>query len=383
MAFANDYQDEVVAETINVLRVSASSQKKVQTFLTEMELALVADLRNSMELSPFTQTRLKAQMGMVKDTIKKFYDKAENHVSGEMIDLAKHEAAWTRSTVDDLLNVTLLSVSVTPEQLESMVSGIIVHGAPQKDWWKKQRADTRQRYQTTLAQGIFRGETNDQLVQRVRGSRNLGFSNGIMAATRREAMTLVRTSAIQVANNARLMTFDKNKDVVKGIQWVAVLDHRTTHICKSLDGLQWDNKRNPIGHNKIFPGPTAHWNCRSTQVAVTKSWAELSKEKITLNGKKQEIETVMRRKLQRKGITGEAADSVINKTRSSLDGQVSQKMNFEEWLRKKDSADPAFVDDLLGKGRVKLWRSKKITAQDLTDQTLRPLTVKELQEKFN
>jgi SPP1 gp7 family putative phage head morphogenesis protein len=381
MAFAEDYHDKIVARTINILRVSEGSRKKVEKFLNQMEKSLVADIRTAGDKSAFTQTRLNAQLGQVQKTIDRYYGRAEKSVMADLVDLGKQEYVWAGETINGLINVPLMTTAVTAGQIQTLVSKTITQGAVQSEWWNRQRKDIRRRYETTMREGIFRGETNEDLVRRVRGTRSRGYSDGIMSVTRREAMTLVRTSAITVANQSRELMYKSNQDVVKGIQWVSTLDHRTTNICRSLDGLQWDMKKNPIGHDKIYPGPTAHWACRSTQISILKSWDELAKGKIDIKGKKVQIERSMRARLRAKGLKESEIDSILNKTRASMDGQVASDMNFEDWLRKKDKGDPKFVDVLLGRGRVKLWRDGKITAYDLTDQRLRPLTVAELKAK--
>ena len=57
---------------------------------------------------------------------------------------------------------------------------------------------------------------------------------------------------------------------------MAVIDDATTPECLELDGKQWLLPQDtedydayiPIGHDIPFPGPVAHWNCRSTIVPV-------------------------------------------------------------------------------------------------------------------
>ena len=99
-------------------------------------------------------------------------------------------------------------------------------------------------------------------------------TTGIMAQSAAQAVTLVRTSIANAANAARLASFAEEGAIA--VEWVSVIDDATTDICLGLDGLQWlmpDDPFDfenyiPIGHDIPFPGPIAHWNCRSAQIPV-------------------------------------------------------------------------------------------------------------------
>lgn len=185
------------------------------------------------------------------------------------------------------------------------------------------------------------------------GTKTNQYKDGFMYGKRRGAEALVRTSVQVVANEARLQTYENNDDIVKGIEWVSTLDARTSSTCRALDGLMWDNERKPIGHSKKFVGVTAHWNCRSTQVPVLKSWKELGAKK-----KFKEI---------------------TESTRASMDGQVSAKKNYEKWLKSKSES---FQKEVLGKGKWELWQKGELGFTDMVDQTGNPLTLDQLKSEL-
>ncbi len=54
--------------------------------------------------------------------------------------------------------------------------------------------------------------------------------------------------------------YQANADVVKAVEWVSVLDSRTTLLCASRDGMIM-----PVGSG---PRPPAHYGCRSTMAPV-------------------------------------------------------------------------------------------------------------------
>ena len=68
-------------------------------------------------------------------------------------------------------------------------------------------------------------------------------------------------------------------------------------------------------------------------------------------------------------------------TRASMDGQVAADMTYEQWLKKKDAAEPGFAKSVLGPGRYNLWKNGKLTLRDLVDQRGRELTLEQLDAK--
>lgn len=156
------------------------------------------------------------------------------------------------------------------------------------------------------------------------------------------------------ANSARLNTFRKNSDVVAGVEQISTLDCHTTLICMAYSGATWDLDGNPIrGTTLPFNGgPPRHFNCRSVLVPVTKTFREL----------------------------GLNIDEPKSSTRASDEGQVSNKISFDDFLKRKGDA---YADEMLGKGRADLWRSGKIRCRDLLNDNGNILSLQELQAKFD
>jgi hypothetical protein len=181
-----------------------------------------------------------------------------------------------------------------------------------------------------------------------------------------QAEALVRTSVMAVANQTHLDVYNANLDVISQIQWLSTLDLRTTTICQGLDSKTWDAKTYaPIGHSLPFPGPTAHWNCRSTQIPVTKSWEELATQNKAM---------------------AKQMDAIPDSTRASMDGQVAQKMTYEEFLQKLPEKQQM---EVLG-SKYDLWAKTKdlavsdparITLADMLDQKGNPLNLTEFADK--
>lgn len=190
-----------------------------------------------------------------------------------------------------------------------------------------------------LRRGIVEGETVDQVIRRLRGTKANNYSDGLLSITRAGAERIVRTGIMHTMNTAREELYRQNADLLKGVQYVATLDTGTCIVCGELDGKVY-----PL--QEARPHPPMHPNCRCIYVPVTKSWEELG-SKI----KAGEVEGA----------------------RASMDGQVPGKVSYEKWLRDQ----PAHIQDgALGPGRAALFRQGKPLA-DMVDRG-RPLTLKEL-----
>lgn len=61
----------------------------------------------------------------------------------------------------------------------------------------------------------------------------------------------------------------------------------------------------------------------------------------------------------------------------SMDGVVSDSLNYEAWLRSKPTT---VQQEILGKSKWELWHLGKITFSDLVDESGRPMTLAELKE---
>lgn len=86
--------------------------------------------------------------------------------------------------------------------------------------------------------------------------------------TERWLETVIRTKATEMFNRARKSYWDNDelaKQIVEAYQFSAVLDDRTSEVCRFLDGKVFDK-----GEFITRATPPLHFNCRSILVPVTK-----------------------------------------------------------------------------------------------------------------
>jgi len=391
--------DRLIERGIYLERYKSGLNRKILAELETLEDSLTRELAVSFSKGvPNMSRRIQRLENLLADTrsiIKAAYRGNAEIAGTELLRLAQNEQTYVVGAMNEAMGIDLagsnvvlnpLIVGATSRQiaggiydrtlnydeLKALTDGTLIQGAKSAEWWARQSEDLTRRFSDQMRAGVLRGETLDQLVARVRGTQAKLYTDGIMQGTRRSTEALVRTSVQAVANSTRTATFEANTDLISAIQWLATLDSRTTLICIGLSGKCWEpGTFKPIGHNKAYPGSTAHFSCRSTQVSVLKSYKDLSaavgSDKLDAEFKKQ---------LGKQGFSPEEIAKIQRNTRASMDGQVPGDITFDKWLGGKA---PAFQDELLGKGRGKLFRDGKITLTDLIDQSGRPLTIEELE----
>ena len=241
---------------------------------------------------------------------------------------------------DKFLNITLNNID--PAQMRAAVSDTLIEGGTVSHWWRSQRDSFVTGVMRQVREGVRNGTSNAEI------ARNL--EAGTFARHRSQANALAATATNAVSNRARIDTFNENDDVIKGYQQISTLDNKTSDVCIAYSNMAWTLNGEPLTPETTLPfngGPPRHFNCRSTLVPVLKSFAELGLPDLTLP----------------------------EGTRASLDGQVPGDITFAQFLRSKPDS---FADRMLGKQRAELWRSGKITLNQLVDMRGNPLTVEEL-----
>lgn len=150
-----------------------------------------------------------------------------------------------------------------------------------------------------------------------------------------QTRTLIRTAITETSAFVANETYKLNDDVVKGYQYVATLDSRTSLICGRLDGKIYSLD------SEFAPKPPQHFNCRSTTVPIIKSQNQLL---ATKNNRLQ------KRKLNRLSPT----------RRASMNGQVPARLNYSDWLTKQNNDIKLTIlgsqkrVDIFNKGDLKL-----------------------------
>ncbi|MEI4473563.1 phage head morphogenesis protein [Frigidibacter sp. MR17.24] len=328
--------DAEVRHQVYLGRFSAGVARRIIALLNRTNDDLVKRLR---ELdTEWTLARVDALLDAVREMNRGAYEELAAMLGREVESFAGYEAEFQARTIDRSLPVRLDVVTPAREQVYAAAMARPFQGRLLREWMAGLEAGAAQRVRDAVRIGFVEGETVDQIVRRVRGTRARQYEDGILQISRRDAATIVRTAINHTANVARNATYEANGDLIKGIRWVSTLDGRTSAVCRARDGEVY-----PVDKG---PRPPAHHNCRSTTAPVTKSWREL----------------------------GFDIDDLPPATRASMNGQVPGDQTYDGWLRRQSNE---FQADVLGVEKAKLFRDG-MKLDRFVDRAGRELTLDEL-----
>jgi hypothetical protein len=363
LTLADQLADEVVSHQVDLLRLEADLQARALSALRELEDEIAAclyaaDLASDASgpaLTTYARHRLQALLTQIRETVRSAY--GDLAAPGALLDLAAFEASFAAGLLAPInVAIETSTVALAPAQLRAILSDTLIEGAPSAEWWSRQAGDLVERFADAMRQGLLAGETNDQLVRRIRGDfagwvdGARTYSGGVMDATTLNAMSLVRTSAQAVAAAARRETFRENQDVVKGIAQLSTLDSKTTLICIAYHREAWlFPDMQPIGKRRLpyNGGLPRHWGERSAETPVLKSWRELGIER--------------------------------PEGQPPSDGAGPNDLDMDTFLGRRTTKQQ---DEQLGAGRAAMWRAGEITLGQLLDQRGNSLTFAELVAKY-
>lgn len=185
-----------------------------------------------------------------------------------------------------------------------------------------------------ILDGIARGSTLDEVMQRIAGSRSKSFTDGVLATTRQN-VAAVSEAGMQHGINTGAGAFWTQNATVFGIvlRWTAMLDSSVCPTCASRDDHYTtpNGRELPPGLKALRPAsarPPAHLRCRCAMVAY-------------------------------------------------LPGEISDSESYPQWL----AGQPAAVqDEVLGKKKAGLYRSGKVKVSGFVDERGRELTLDELRK---
>lgn len=337
--------DLLTRHQVYLTRYSTTIVRRMVALLNRTDADIVAQIQ-SLDVDGGREAK-RARLEQILDAIHNLsasaYEQVHRALRGELEDLAEHERTYNVRVLQETIPVRLDYVTPSPEQVRAAATRRPFQGRLLSEWMSGLSDAAAARIRDALRIGVVEGQTIDQMVRRVRGTRANQYADGILEISRRDAEGVVRTAVNHVATAARQDTMEANADILKGVQWVSTLDGRTTAICRARDG-----KLYPVDSG---PRPPAHFRCRSTIAPVTKSWRDL----------------------------GIDLDEAPPGTRASMDGQVPADQTYGEWLAKQPRA---FVVDVLGETKAKLFLDGKLPMDRFVDlRTGDEFTLEELRKR--
>ena len=323
-----------------LVRLLNSADKDI---VEKLATRLIAIEERGQDMGRTTTKLLEKLLEEIRALNSAVYARLHGELANELHQFAIGEAGFQKAALDSALVVDLATKLPSPARLKAIVEEVPFEGRLLKSWTDGMAQGRMDRISQALRIGMVQGESTDQLVRRIRGSKAAGYADGVLHKSRQSCQSVVRTCVTHVSNATAQQTWKDNDHIVKGWQFVATFDSRTTMTCAGLSGQTF-----PIGQGPI---PPRHIRCRSISVAVTKSYREMGIDR----------------------------DELTPEKRASMDGQVAGDFTFGDWLRKKGEATQ---DKMLGPTRAQLFRDGKLDLAQFIKGDGSVLTLDELKAKY-
>lgn len=227
--------------------------KQAALHLQALKVAVKAELDEAMTARNWNaMARLRKTFVTIDKLIDDEYSMMSSTLKAELGDLFVYESEFTSK----LLGFDFSSNLVTEKLVESIVSSDPFDGKILGEWLDEQKLATQIKVKQTIRLGVLNGLSTSKIVDALYAEPGNPF-----VGARRNAEVMVRTASAHVTSQASLKTFERVG--FGSYQLSAVLDSRTTPVCRALDGKIYKTS------DKGRKVPPFHPGCRTVMIAVT------------------------------------------------------------------------------------------------------------------
>lgn len=361
---AEDILNEIAKHSLELEKIGNSMDKRLVKELDDLATSLVAIL---LRRDPASVTHPGRRRKMLEAILKESHKKIDQAMSiiataslKEVERVAMLEAKFALDSLNRAVTgkgtIKFASKKLGMRKVSKMSKELIIKGAPQKDLWARQSVKLQEKFTDVIREGWKAEDDIVTIVQRVRGTKAAGYSDGIMKAAKHVAKSLVRTSIQSIAQQTRQEVYLANNDVISGVQFLAVFDNRTTPVCQAHGGETWMMNESggfdtgDKGHG--YHPPPLHFNCRSQLIPLVKTSAELSNNKVK---------------------------KVPSDRQSSLGKPVSAPKTADTWLKGQSTG---YQKEVLG-SNYDMWKEGKVSFNKYVTQKGRLRSAKELAKIYD
>lgn len=227
--------------------------KQAALHLQALKVSVKAELDEAMTARNWNAVaRLRKTFVTIDKLIDDEYSLMSSTLKSELGDLFVYESEFTSK----LLGFDFSNNMVSEKLVESIVSQDPFDGKILGEWLDEQKLATQIKVKQTIRLGVLNGLSTSKIV----GALYAEPGNPFMGA-RRNAEVMVRTASAHVTSQASLKTFERVG--FGSYQLSAVLDSRTTPVCRALDGKIYKLS------DKSRKVPPFHPGCRTVMIAIS------------------------------------------------------------------------------------------------------------------
>jgi SPP1 gp7 family putative phage head morphogenesis protein len=401
------YTDDAIKHQVNIRRFTQAKIKELLKQLEKADKELTAIIRDkganlTGKTLDVNSERYKKLIKTINEQRAEITKDLHSAIEADLKELAVLEQQFEVKAIKGSLPVQVDLATIPAAQLRALIKSQPFAGRLLKDWFDGLASSAQSKITDALTQGLMQGESIDNIVRRIAGTKAEGYRDGVMGQTRSQLESVIRTAVNHVSNEAREELWDANSDIIEGLMWSSTLDGRTTPICQARDGLVA-----PIGDRKLPEGtplldppgarPPAHFGCRSVMVAYFSPEGLANKigdrptvtDTRTREDREKDFRAEAIEKLKASGghkfvkdiDSAELKDEIKNLKKvwtAEKVGTTPKGTSYQDWLTRQSVE---FQADVLGTTKAALFRKGGVTLTEFVDKKGASLTLQELAAK--
>jgi len=329
-------------------RLKTGEANKVNDFLKKLDRTVSARLAGR-DLTEFSRDRLNQLLISVRSDMTILANELTDQISAQAIALADYEAGFEIRALQQVSTAVYAVPTAAALQFAVFNNPLSILGADNgkllKPFIKDMSQRTLDRVAGAISAGYYEGQTTNQILQVVRGTRANKYTDGIVSQMNNTAKIVTRTALQHAAVQSQQEVWNENADIVKSVKWVSALDSRTSAQCRSLDGMTFKLNKGPR--------PPIHPNCRSMVVPQLDERFDFLDEGATRSVR---------------GSSGKVSSAPAEQT-------------YYQWLKKQPYE---FQETAIGPTRAKLLNDGGLSAERFAELQLgknfKPLTLDEMRD---
>lgn len=251
----------------------------------------------------------------------------------DALEFVQQELDFNRDLFDSILvepvAITASAQSIYRQAMQAPVLGKFVESS-----LRDESAATQERVYATIRNGVAQGQTNNEIIKALRGTKYLDYRDGVLNKTRNNVSSIVRTGRSHLSNETNDSVYEALG--VEQVVFVATIDGRTTLRCSSLDQSTYDRSSN-------YPKPPLHWGCRSIIAPYFGGKIAGNRPFVKAFKPIRQIRQADRPK--------------------GMVGQMRASTSMSEFLKRPDNA--AFARKYFGSKRYELFKSGKLSIKQM------------------
>ena len=324
------------SQSVNELTAQFNKLSNVQLLrLSELLENLTDSERKALQSVNFS-SRAKASRNVeeIKATLSEWFSSLNTELPAifeqSAIALAVYEAGYTVALMGETLKTD-------GEKLYQKAKKVPFSGGQLVDYlFSDIAANLRKKVEYVIRDGFSQGQTNQQIIQRIKGKKSLDYKDGILSKTESEIERQVRTARSHISNATYIDTYKALG--YEYVKVVATLDGRTCKYCASIDGDVY-----PID-DPTRPRFPVHPNNRTTYVPCNKDGEIAGLRPFVMDERK--------------------VKDIPKDERKHLIGQLDANTSFKEFF---EQSDEFFQRTWLGKSKYELYKNGEYSIDKFAD----------------